>query len=511
MRARAAEHAIRTHAAEEAIRVAQQGRGRPIVSARVGDHTIVATGSTIHWSKTWKTFVDFLSDYIKRTLGSDWGNAEMAKPLAGRHPILQWYDAVCRYQAAHQAKQGEVFVGEMTGALSCYYGLAYSLYLLHHNVELQERLVARLKDIRQFQGAYYELMVANGLIRAGFQLELEDEADDDNKHCEFSARSETTGTRYWVECKMRSVPGLLGKTRADGSASRDPTSKMTDHIREALLKPAPDRRMIFVDLNGEPLEDDGKPVWLAQAVRRLEARERDLEEGQEAYVFVTNMAFHRVLDDPTGGGQALAYGLGLADFGKPGEIRLSEWYRQKRKHIDAHKIVEAFQTYQQLPDTLDGRAASEAFSQDGNARLRIGETYFFEDAGEGGTTGTVTSVAVIKKDKTAMAAVTTNDGHRVLLAIDLSDAELQDYEKYGDAYFGEPKARHHESKDILEFYEWLVECYAKTPRERLLELAAKHPEIERLRALDRDDIVLELCEAWAAPMQDRQLTTQANT
>jgi len=34
---------------------------------------------------------DFLSDYVKQTLGGDWGNAEIAKPLSERHPVMQWY------------------------------------------------------------------------------------------------------------------------------------------------------------------------------------------------------------------------------------------------------------------------------------------------------------------------------------------------------------------------------------------------------------------------------------
>jgi hypothetical protein len=58
----------------------------------------------------------------------------------------------------------------VTGVVSCYLGLAYSLYLIAHNVELQARMVRRLLDPTQFQGAYYELIVANILIRAGFEL-----------------------------------------------------------------------------------------------------------------------------------------------------------------------------------------------------------------------------------------------------------------------------------------------------------------------------------------------------
>ena len=85
-------------AAQERIRQAQQGLGRPIIAAKSHGHQIVAVGNTVYWSNSWKTFLDFLADYIKRKLAIEWGNAEIAKPLAERHPLMQWYDAICRYQ-----------------------------------------------------------------------------------------------------------------------------------------------------------------------------------------------------------------------------------------------------------------------------------------------------------------------------------------------------------------------------------------------------------------------------
>lgn len=497
------------HAASERIRIKQQGLGRPIISGRTGEYMFVASGDALQYSKNWKTFSDFLVDYIKKTLGEEWGNAEIAKPLEERHPVLLWYDHFCRLQAAIQQKKSGILSGPMTGAVCCYLGLAYSLYLLKHNVELQSRLVARLKDIKQFQGAYYELLVANSLLRAGFELELEDEVDDTAKHCEFSARSKATGTLYWVEAKMRSVQGVLGKTTQDGTKSNDPTSSFKRHLREALQKPAPDQRMIFIDLNAESRVRDGKPAWLGKATRRLDDREQNLIEGQEAYVFITNLSSHRALDSSTSRGEILAYGLGISDFAKVGKIRLPDWYRQKQKHIDAHNVMEALRTYPQIPDTFDGRPASEAFSDAESRRLLIGETYFFEDVGNDGEVGTVTSVAVLDKDQMCVA-INTKDGRGLLLKGDLSDAEYEDYKKYGDAYFGEPTQRNHKSESVFDHYEWLVDCYSKTPKEQLLELAKSHPDIDRLRGLDHFDLVLEICGGWAVSFMGNRDGSEKN-
>jgi hypothetical protein len=76
------------HSADERIRETQQELGRPIIAAKFNDHQMVAVGRTIYWSKTWKTFSDFLADYIKRKVGMEWGNAEIAKPAAQRHPLM---------------------------------------------------------------------------------------------------------------------------------------------------------------------------------------------------------------------------------------------------------------------------------------------------------------------------------------------------------------------------------------------------------------------------------------
>ena len=119
------------------IREIQQGLGRPVIAAKVHDHRVVAVGNSVHWSKTWKTFPDFLADYIKKEVGPEWGNAEIAKPLAERHALMQWYDAFCRYQETTIKTPGEVHSAEITGVVACYLGVAYALYLLDHNVELR--------------------------------------------------------------------------------------------------------------------------------------------------------------------------------------------------------------------------------------------------------------------------------------------------------------------------------------------------------------------------------------
>jgi hypothetical protein len=261
--------------AAEHIRRQQQGKGKPIIAFKNADQQIVAVGNTVHWSNKWKTFPDFLTDYMKGKLGVDWLKAEVAKSSADQHPLMQWAHDYGAYQKATIKTPGDVTSAVMTGVVACFLGTAYALYLLDHNVELQERLLDRLKDVGNFQGAYYELFVASTLIRAGFTLTLEDETDTKTKHCEFAAISGKTGKKFWVEAKMRGVSGLLGRTDADGGPDAKPLARLIHHLNAALEKPASDERLIFIDVNTPPkLKADVTPDWLEPAMRRLERFEQ---------------------------------------------------------------------------------------------------------------------------------------------------------------------------------------------------------------------------------------------
>ena len=372
---------------------------------------------------------------------------------------------------------------DVTGIVACYLGVAYGLYLLDHNVELQARLIDRLKNPGNFQGAYYELVVASILIRAGFELMLEDETDPSAKHCEFAAVSKITGRRYWVEAKMRSVIGLLGRTQADGGVDDNPLSRLIPHLNGALRKPAKDHRLIFIDLNSPPaISEDGKPVWLEPAMTRLERYEQmTLDSGVTAYVFVTNMAFHRQLD-VVPSHAAAPFGLGMPDFNRPGMKRVGDAYRQKQKHIDVHTIGQSIQHYLHFPSTFDGKLPSESFGRSAS-RIVIGGTYSFPDVGDGSITGTLTSAIVDEEKKEAIIAVTADDGRSHLLRWPMSSEDFAEYAQFGAAYFGSMLPGPTKPKDNFELFEWFMETHKSMPRAKMLEWflpARNFAELERM-------------------------------
>lgn len=485
--------------AQERIRQTQQGRGRPIIAAKTGEHQIVAVGKNVMFSKGWKTFIDFLSEYLKTKLTPEWGNAEIAKPLNERHTIMQWYDAVCRLQKESIKTPGEPTNMEVNGVLACYYGLAYALYLIEHNVELQSRIIARLKDRSNFQGAYYELMVARVLIAAGFELTLEDEADRKSQHCEFAAISRDSKQKYWIEAKMRSVAGLLGKNETDGApakAAENPISHLVKHLHAALRKPADDQRMVFIDLNTEMsahTSDENRPAFLKTVNRRIAKYEREqLEEGKTAYVFVTNMTFHR---DLMGLPQLVSIptSVGIPDFNRSGQYRLSEIYRRDQKHADALRVGESMEKLLSFPTTFDGSLPGTTLNGE-KPPVQIGETYSFESAGTDGSDliGEVTDAIVDEAAKEVAIAIYTHDKRAYLLKQRMTEGQLVDYQENKDAYFGRVKYISKGIKTPYDMFLFFVQSQKGMKRAQLLE-RLKVTE-GQAQGMSDEDLLVEYCE-----------------
>ncbi|MEW6388340.1 MAG: SEC-C metal-binding domain-containing protein [Thermodesulfobacteriota bacterium] len=276
---------------------ADYGETRPIIATDFKGYKFVAVGNQLHYSKTWKTFHDFLFDYIKNCLGPDWGNLELKKDVTERHPIIGWYKCLCDFQRKHIKEDGEIYSAVCTGPVGAYISLAYDLYVLRHHALLQSRLVERLKDKQQFQGARYETYVTASFIKAGFEIDFEDEADKSKSHCEFVAAHKASGKKYSVEAKSRHRSGILGR---NGTARNfdEIRLRIGGLLRTALKKEALHTRVVFIDLNMPP--EEGGPFdqrWfksLLDEIDRVEKEGLTGEKAPSAYLFFTNHPYHYV-------------------------------------------------------------------------------------------------------------------------------------------------------------------------------------------------------------------------
>jgi hypothetical protein len=310
------EKVIRQHLAErqheEQAREAIHGKGRPVIALEHQGHRIVAVGNELHWAKAEKTkfFPDFLNNYLKGQIGDAWGTAELKKPLEERHQILQWYDSLCRYQRTLKPEPDGTYRAKPSGATLCWNRLAYDLYLIKHNAELQKRILERLRHPEQFQGARFELVVAAAMVVAGFEINYEDEADGSRKHAEFTAKHRS-GVSVAVEAKSRHRDGALG--------FKSPGKKVTDKIevdgilRAALAKEPDAPYFIFIEVNLPPLKSPiGEAnLWFKEMAETADNLVREWEPGTfpATAIFFCNDPSHYDLDNQVESHQYWCYGI----------------------------------------------------------------------------------------------------------------------------------------------------------------------------------------------------------
>jgi hypothetical protein len=479
------------HKAREIQRRKQQGLGRPIISIEHKGYRFVAVGNKPHYGK-WKSFPDFLAYYIKHTLDGAWGNAEIAKSLADRHPVMQWYDNICHLQAAHAGEPGAMFSTPLTGALSAYNRLAYNLYLIAHNAkDIQTRLIARLKDKNNFQGAFFETQVAAWLINAGFELEFEDESDRTSTHCEFTATYTASGDKYSVEAKSREI-----------ETNHTSRPKVGRKLYEALEKHANHKRLIFLNLNKPLHSSEAAEVAVDRAERIVSQSEKltiNAAPAPPAYVCITNMNDQYMLDSSTLATMISFRGFKIHDFMGAEFPSLREAARARERHWPMFQLFKSMEEHREIPQTFGGELPSEAFTPDAPPRLQIGRLYRVP-----GPDGVDVDAQLMQ------ATVASGKAHCILRdpattkswigTFDMTADELADYEKHPDTFFGVYHRQGRKVETAMEMFDFFVNGYRETSKERLIALLPNYENQEELRSMSQKDLVELLAERYTMNM-----------
>lgn len=460
-------------AALEVQRRRQQGEGRPIISAKAFGQRFIAVKSRLLHSGNWLTVPDFLGDYIKTAMGADWGNAELAKPSEQRHPIIKWYQALCEEQKRAKAATGDkVFSTPKTGAIAAYLHLAYDLFTLEHNAELQAKMIERLRLADNFEGARYEVFVAAMLIRAGFDIEFENEDDRSRSHCEFTATYRRTGKKFSVEAKCRT-----------GSKFR-----IGRQLNRALAKRADHARLVFIEIN-EPDDgsEEGVPLLknAMETIRTFEGKKINGALLPDACVVVTNTPRHHHLQTEQFRCSALIEGFQIPDLKLGAEFpNLRAAIDARARHIEMHELMKSIRDHSDIPPTFDGEIPEFA-NTDGPPRLIIGNRYLIPDENGVEQPALLTSATVSEPERKAYCALSFPNGRAIMCTWPLSDAEMAAWKKYPDTFFGVVGQRTTKANDPLDLYDFFLSSYKATPKERLLELLAGSPDIAFLKEKDQ--------------------------
>lgn len=467
----------------------QQGLGNPIISAEIQGIRCVSVANRMYKGK-WKTFHEFLMDYIKLIMGNDWGNKEIQKTSEDMHPLIKIYQMICNYQKTF-VTPGEVSSAPFTGAVSAFMWLSYNLYIIAHNAELQAKLVHRLQDQEQFPGAYYETYVAAIFIKAGFTLVFENEADGTTTHCEFTATHKISGKKYSVEAKYRHRENLISPV-----GSKNFKLGIAQPLHKALGKKADHERIIFIDLN-LPASEITKYKHEA-LVEKLKSYENDPIDGQpapQAYVFLTNLPYHYDLETNS---QALYLmdGFRIPDFGFK-KTTLHQAIQSRKKHRPIHDLWESIKTHTTIPSTFDGTLPEFSFAN-GEQRLKIGEKYIV-NAPDGSELVVELAMATVDEvNKRACALCKDSNGHIHMIQFPLSDEEMNAYRRSPDIFFG---VYHEQGKRVnspIELFDFYMKGHYLLTKEVLLERLKNFPDQKELSTKSRDELLEMYCEALAA-------------
>jgi hypothetical protein len=468
----------------EKQREKQQGLGRPIISTIHNGIRVVAIGSRIMQSPNWRTFHDFLFDYAKTVLGEAWGTAELQKPRELRHPILNWYHDATIYLNTFIKQPGKVHLAPKNASADAYLNLGYNLYLLEHNAKVQEVLLNRLKNPDQFFGACYETFVASALIKAGFDIEFEDESDSTTSHCEFIATFRETGKKFSVEAKMR------GPNKSSVGVGKQ--------LIKALKKQALHTRVVFIEVNVDDGADDVKTKIILEGVltslRKWETKlQIDGSPAPPAHVVVTNNP-HVFTQQATFRRWALGEGFKIADAKVDSRFTcLRDAVKSREKHIEMFSLMKSLAEHDHVPVTFDGDAPEMAFGDHG-PRLRVGQRYNVPDDSGKEVVAELLDVVVMESESTAYCFMKDPEGRNFLSACPLTSDELAGYKRYPDTFFGTYKPHNRKAQDPMDLYDFFFMGYGKTSKERLLELMKNAPDLEKLKDLPQTELALIFCE-----------------
>ena len=237
-------------------RSAVLGHSKLTIHTDFRGHKCVAVGNRIHLATDWKTFPDFLMDYIKGNFGKAFWEAETHKLPSKAHPVVALARRSHEYQNQNQRTGPGGLLGVIpNGDLLAYMCLEYDLYLLNHHDSLQKRLLKRLKNSDyNFDSARYELLISACFTRSGYDLMFNNEDGKAGKQVEFRARHRETGQRVDVEAKRRNRERIANSQ--PGRWEAELTLGLSGLLKDAFSKPHNAPLVVCLDLNIPVIDGD---------------------------------------------------------------------------------------------------------------------------------------------------------------------------------------------------------------------------------------------------------------
>jgi hypothetical protein len=267
---------------------------RPQIQTVAFGQKIRAVRDAVHFRPLEETFHDFQLNLLLWTLGHNWFDEQMLKPPGERHIILRWRDERNSLLEKHRDPAAPPNVpvrAPLTGNTKALQVLADDIYQLQHALKTPRKIIERLRNMREFQGARYELLVASLFARCGFDVEFVDEKT--KKNPEFFATK--SGERIAVEAKSRRRPGVLHESGKYVAEAQPGQARIRGLFQEALEQnPGAGPFAVFIDVN-LPLTPQTPPlerIWVKEAMKCFEERKCEGLAEEDSGLILSNIGWH---------------------------------------------------------------------------------------------------------------------------------------------------------------------------------------------------------------------------
>lgn len=304
------------------------------------DHILWKVGDATFKRPLGEPLLDFLVDHLKYTFGQKWSEPQYSLPVEERHVVMQWWFSLCELRKASAGpnhRRGRWFKVAPSGDAMEFMSIADDLYRLRLGNVLLPRLVNRLRNRAEFQGARYECAIGASFVRCGFDIAWQ---RGPGKKCEFVATHRATGESIAVEVKSRRRPGTLNEP--GGPLDRDSLRLDVGHLYEQALRQCPADKPcgVFIDVNLPPesAADESQIPWRED----LQAMLDDFPEpgpttpATETCLVFTNFGWHYTGKDRAQGNRYV--------------LTFPQYVRRRLTNLNTFvAIVRAIQTYGEFP------------------------------------------------------------------------------------------------------------------------------------------------------------------
>ena len=490
---------IRAREAREVLRTRAEGHGRPVIATDFKGYRFVAVGNRMYYGKDWRFFTDFLLHHMKEVLGRGWGRRAVESEAP--HPVLTWLKKMNELRDESQsANNSGVLESRGHGFVSAVFRFAYALYLIAHHDVIPSTLIRRLRQPMEFRSAALETIVVAAFALAGYKIRMGEDKKGAGPEGEFRATSTKTGKVFDVEAKRKN--GWKAPVDVDDNAFQTELNlwikrKIYVAAKKKLVNP-----VYWLELSIAHFQDRSEveklQVLVRQALREAEGSIK--VEGQipaPAYVFVTSHAF-LVDGEPNDTTFVMLEGFHIHMAVTGERVEIEQALAARDRDRDISWILECLQKVQMVPHHFDG--TPDDLVDDNKLpfkRLQVGERLEITLPNEGSVIGTVLNVVSLGED--AVVTIWNERTHKEeILRVPLSEQEREIASTIGDVAFGNPNAgRKIPDEDPLAIYDFFLDTYTKSSREKLLEFLEKHPRFDEFKNLSTDELRTRVCREWA--------------